>query len=120
MSLISAISSRGHMRFTIEEKGGVDAAVFIEFLKRLIAGAGTHNLSDRRSRRGSSREESQRIRANTGREIALVLSPALLAGSQPRRVGVETLKADTLGRMAITGREDFTKEGSPPDARSAK
>jgi len=27
------------MRFTIEEKGGVDAAVFIEFLKRLIAGA---------------------------------------------------------------------------------
>jgi len=39
MSLISAITSRGHMRFMIKEKGGVNAAVFIEFLKRMIAGA---------------------------------------------------------------------------------
>ena len=39
MSLISAITSRGHMRFMIKEKGGVNASVFIEFLKRLIAGA---------------------------------------------------------------------------------
>ena len=39
MSLISAISSRGHMRFMIKQKGGVNAAVFIEFLKRLMAGA---------------------------------------------------------------------------------
>ena len=39
MSLISAITARGHMRFMIKEKGGVNAAVFIEFLKRLMAGA---------------------------------------------------------------------------------
>src|SRR5450756_461939 len=39
MSLISAITSRGHMRFMIKEKGGVNADVFIEFLKRLITGA---------------------------------------------------------------------------------
>ena len=39
MSLISAITARGHMRFMIQEKGGVNAAVFIEFLKRLMAGA---------------------------------------------------------------------------------
>ena len=39
MSLISAISSRGHMRFMIKQQGGVNASVFIEFLKRLIAGA---------------------------------------------------------------------------------
>ena len=37
MSLISAITSRDQMRFMIKEKGGVNAAVFIEFLKRLIA-----------------------------------------------------------------------------------
>jgi len=36
MSLISAIISRGYMRFM---KGGVDADVFIDFLKRLITGA---------------------------------------------------------------------------------
>ncbi len=39
MSLLSAVSSRGHMRFMIKQQGGVNAAVFIEFLKRLIAGA---------------------------------------------------------------------------------
>ena len=31
MSLISAITARGQMRFMIKEKGGVNAAVFIEF-----------------------------------------------------------------------------------------
>src|SRR5262245_57837787 len=39
MSLISAVTSRGHMRFMIEEKGGVNADVFIEFLRRLMVGA---------------------------------------------------------------------------------
>src|SRR5450631_4508294 len=39
MSLISAITSRGHMRFMLVEKGGVNADVFIEFLKRPIVGA---------------------------------------------------------------------------------
>ena len=39
MSLISAITSRGHMRFMIKEKGGVNSDVFIEFLKRLMVGS---------------------------------------------------------------------------------
>jgi transposase len=38
MSLISAVTSRGHMRFMIKEKGGVNAEVFIEFLRRLMVG----------------------------------------------------------------------------------
>jgi hypothetical protein len=39
MSLISAVTSRGHMRFMIKEKGGVNADVFIEFLRRLMVGS---------------------------------------------------------------------------------
>jgi len=39
MSLISAITSKGHMRFMVKEKGGVNSDVFIEFLKRLLVGA---------------------------------------------------------------------------------
>ena len=39
MSLISAVTSRGHMRFMIKEKGGVNADVFIEFLTRLMTGS---------------------------------------------------------------------------------
>jgi hypothetical protein len=38
MSLISAVAARGRMRFIIKEKRGVNADVFIEFLKRLVAG----------------------------------------------------------------------------------
>src|SRR6478752_6211940 len=40
-SLISAVTARGHMRFMIKEKGGVNADVFIEFLRRLMVGCKT-------------------------------------------------------------------------------
>jgi hypothetical protein len=39
MSMISAITSKGHMRFMIKERGGVNAEVFVEFMKRLLVGA---------------------------------------------------------------------------------
>ncbi|MGB6326642.1 MAG: hypothetical protein WBG11_12980 [Methylocella sp.] len=39
MSLLPAISARGHMRFGPKEKGGVNATLSIAFPKRLIAGA---------------------------------------------------------------------------------
>ena len=39
MSLLSAITSKGHMRFMVKPTGGVNADVFIEFLKRLLVGA---------------------------------------------------------------------------------
>jgi DDE superfamily endonuclease len=39
MSMISAITSRGHLRFMIIEDGGVNADAFIEFIKRLLVGA---------------------------------------------------------------------------------
>src|SRR5205807_2574190 len=39
MSLISAVTSCGHMRFMSKEKGGVNAEVFIEFLRLLMIGS---------------------------------------------------------------------------------
>jgi hypothetical protein len=39
MSLISAVTARGQIRFMIIGKGSVNTDVFIEFLKRLITGA---------------------------------------------------------------------------------
>ena len=38
-SLISAVTARGHMRFMIKEKGGVNADVFIEFCGGSWSGA---------------------------------------------------------------------------------
>jgi hypothetical protein len=46
MSLISAVTSRGHMRFMIKEKGGINADVFIEFLK-LIFNSAIYQVIDR-------------------------------------------------------------------------
>ena len=62
MSLISAITSRGHMRFMIKEKGGVNADVFIEFLKRLIVGAKQNDLSRLSIAVPPSREEDASLR----------------------------------------------------------
>src|SRR5260370_2430425 len=42
MSLISAVTARGHMRFMIKEKGGVNADVFIEFLRHLLFAPKNH------------------------------------------------------------------------------
>src|ERR1700756_14094 len=35
----NAITSKGHMRFMVKDKGGVNSDTFIEFLKRLLVGA---------------------------------------------------------------------------------
>jgi hypothetical protein len=66
MSLMPATPSRGKMRLMIKDKSGVNAALFIAFLQRLIAGA-----------RGV-------ILLTTA-----VLSSTPFAKSQSRRVGVE-------------------------------
>ena len=88
MSLISAITARGHMRFMIKDKGGVNAAVFIEFLKRLMAGA--RDFLDRRSRPRPHCQEDQSFCRQPTRQTAAVFSAALFARPQSRRTGLET------------------------------
>ena len=83
MSLLSAISSRGHMRFMIKQQGGVNAAVFIEFLKRLIAGA-KHEIFlivDRGP--AHIAEENKSFCRNPEGKVAAVLSASLFTRSQP-------------------------------------
>ncbi|MCI0466226.1 MAG: winged helix-turn-helix domain-containing protein [Beijerinckiaceae bacterium] len=90
MSLISAITPRGHMRFMIIGKGGVIAGVFIEFLKRLIAGAAREIFLSRRSRTCVCRQENQSFRGEPERLAAAVLPATLFTGSKSGRAGVET------------------------------
>ena len=89
ISLISAISSRGRMRFMIQQQGGVNAAVFIEFLKRLIASDQARDLFDRRSWTRTDREENKNFCRNPEGKAAAVLSAALFAGPHSRRAGAE-------------------------------
>jgi transposase len=93
MRLISAISSRGHMRFMIKEKGGVNADVFIEFLNRLIVGKKTRTF----------------VETLKGK-LRLFYLPPYSPDRTPDELVWKYLKADTVGRMAITSSDGFKRK----------
>src|ERR1700731_892021 len=91
MSLISAVTSRGHLRFMIIDKGSVNADVFIEFLKRLIKGASAFVQT-------------------LGAKLCLFFLPPYAPDRNPDELVWKHLKADTVGRMAVTSKEDFARK----------
>jgi transposase len=107
MSLLSAITSKGRMRFMIKAVGGVNAEVFIEFLKRLLVGATRpiFLIVDR----------GPAHRAKRPRPLSNRLAAGCVCSScrRTRRIAIPTnwcgkhLKADTVGRMLVTGKADF-------------
>jgi len=107
MSLISAITAKGHMRFMIKEKGGVNADVFIEFLKRLITGAKRpiFLIVDRGPAHIAKKTKAFVERLN-GR-LQLFYLPPYSPDRNPDELVWKHLKADTVGRMAITDKADF-------------
>src|SRR5580693_1936128 len=107
MSLISAITSRGQMRFMIKEKGGVNAAVFIEFLKRLITGAARAIfLIVDRGPAHIAKKTKAFVGSLNGR-LRLFYLPPYSPDRNPDELVWKHLKADTVGRMAITDKADF-------------
>jgi transposase len=110
MSLISAITSRGHMRFMIKEKGGVNADVFIEFLKRLIAGAKqTIFLIVDRGPAHRAKKTQTFVETLDGK-LRLFFLPPYSPDRNPDELVWKHLKADTVGRMAVTGKTDFKRK----------
>src|SRR6201988_4988765 len=107
MSLISAITSRGHMRFMIKEKGGVNAAVFIEFLKRLMIGS--RNKIFLIVDRGPAHvaKKTKAFVAGLGGKLRLFYLPAYSPDRNPDELVWKHLKSDTVGRTSITCLDDF-------------
>jgi transposase len=107
MSLISAITSRGHMRFMIKEKGGVNAAVFIEFLKRMMIGAKRpiFLIVDRGP--AHIAEKTRAFVDSLNGRLQLFYLPPYSPDRNPDELVWKHLKADTVGRMAITDKTDF-------------
>ena len=107
MSLISAITARGHMRFMIKDKGGVNAAVFIEFLKRLMAGAkrAIFLIVDRGPAHIAKKTRAF-VDSQHGR-LRLFFLPPYSPDRNPDELVWKHLKADTVGRMTITDKADF-------------
>jgi transposase len=107
MSLISAITARGHMRFMIKEKGGVNAEVFIEFLKRLIVGSKRKIfLIVDRGPAHVAKKTKAFVAALNG-AIRLFYLPPYSPDRNPDELVWKHLKADTVGRASIASLIDF-------------
>ena len=107
ISLISAITSKGHMRFMIKEKGGVNADVFIEFLKRLVVGqARPIFLIVDRGPAHRAKKTLEFVKTLNGK-LRLFFLPPYAPETNPDELVWKHLKADTVGRMVTTGRADF-------------
>jgi transposase len=109
MSLISAITARGHMRFMIVDKGGVNADIFIEFLKRLISGAERmiFLIVDRGPAHRAKKTKA--FVESLGDKLRLFFLP-YSPDRNPDELVWKHLKADTVGRMAVTGKDDFKRK----------
>jgi transposase len=107
ISLISAITSKGHMRFMIKEKGGVNSAVFIDFLKRLLVGSTrTIFLVVDRGPAHCSKKTKAFVETLNGK-LKLFFLPPYSPDRNPDELVWKHLKADTVGRMVTTHKADF-------------
>jgi len=107
MSLISAVTSRGHMRFMIKEKGGVNADVFIEFLRRLMVGA--KNKIFLIVDRGPAHvaKKTKAFVASLDGKLRLFYLPPYSPDRNPDELVWKHLKADTVGRTSIASLDEF-------------
>jgi transposase len=107
LSLVSAITSKGHMRFMIKERGSVNADVFIEFLKRLLVGAKRtiFLIVDRGPAHRAKKTKA--VVATLGGKLRLFYLPPYSPDRNPDELVWKHLKADTVGRMVVTDKADF-------------
>jgi len=107
MSLISAITSKGKMRFMIKEKGGVNSDVFIEFLKRLMVGAKRKIflILDRGPAHISKKTKA--FVATLKGKLQVFYLPPYSPDRNPDELVWKHLKSDTVGRMVTTSKADF-------------
>src|ERR1700758_1596889 len=110
MSLISAVTARGHMRFMIKEKGGVNADVFIEFLRRLMIGSKNKIflIVDRGPAHVAKKTKS--FVASLGDHLRLFSPPPYSPDRNPDELVWKHLKADRIGRASITSLYEFKQK----------
>jgi transposase len=107
MSLISAVTARGHMRFMIKEKGGVNAVVFIEFLRRLLVGCTSKIFLIVDRGPAHVAKKTKAFVAGLGGALRLFYLPPYSPDRNPDELVWKHLKADTVGRASITSLDDF-------------
>jgi len=107
MSLISAITARGHMRFMIKEQGGVNADVFIEFLKRLMVGSKRKIFLIVDRGPAHVARKTKAFVATLNDALRLFYLPPYSPDRNPDELVWKHIKADNIGRASITSLIDF-------------
>ena len=106
VNLISAISPRGELRFTVT-KGSVNASVFVDFLKRLLQGE-DHPIflivDGHPSHR--SRKTLEFVKSTQGR-LRLFFLPAYSPELNPDELVWNHVKTHGLGRRIIRARDEL-------------
>src|SRR3984957_11351505 len=106
-SAMTGRSPARRMRFMIKAAGGVNAEVFIEFLKRLLVGA-TRPIFLIVDRGPAHRAKKPRAFVESlGGRLRLFFLPPYSPDRNPDELVWKHLKADTVGRMLVTDKVDF-------------
>ena len=108
-SLISAISSRGMMRFMVRE-GGVNSAVFIEFLKRLMAGAKRKIFLIIDNGPSHISKMTKAFVASVIEKLEIFYLPPYSPDLNPDELVWNHLKNHTVGRSTVIDKVDFKKQ----------
>lgn len=107
-SLISAITSKGHMRFMMKE-GGVNAAVFIEFLKRLLVGATQRIILIVDRGPAHVAKKTKAFVASLGGALRLFYLPPYSPDLNPDELVWSHLKTHTIGRTTTPDKQSFKR-----------
>lgn len=108
-SLITAVSARGLMRFMVIE-GGVNSAVFIRFLKRLIAGAKRKIFLIVDNGPSHVSKKTKTFVSSINDKLELFYLPPYSPDLNPDELVWNHLKTNTVGRSTVTNKSDFKKQ----------
>jgi len=110
MSMISAITSRGHLRFMIIEDGSVNADAFIEFIKRLLVGTKRKIFLIVDGGPAHRAKKTKAFVESLRGKLRLFFLPPYSPDRNPDELVWKHVKADTVGRMVITNKDDFVRK----------
>lgn len=108
-SLISAITSRGQMKFMVVE-GGVNSTVFIEFLKRLLVGAKKKIFLIVDNGPSHVSKKTKEFVASVTEKLELFYLPPYSPDLNPDELVWSHLKNHTVGRTTVVDKKDFKKK----------
>jgi len=108
-SLLSAITSKGHMRFMVVE-GGVNSDVFIGFLKRLMTGAKKKIFLIVDSGPSHVSKKTKAFVQSVSNRLQLFYLPPYSPDLNPDELVWNHLKNHTVGRSTVTDKSDFKRQ----------